>query len=135
MAHPDAVSAGWADAAGYTISDLTMLRKELVIGFVVAGFAAAAVPISFWRSLFLTGHGFWSMLENVILGPFLAIISFVCSIGNVPLAAALWQRRHQLRRRGRLRVRRPHHAAAAAHLPPLYGSRLTLRLLAVFWPA
>ena len=82
--------AGWSNAAAYTISDLTMLRKELVIGFVVAGFADAAVPISFWKSLFVTGHGFWSVLENVVLGPFLAIISFVCSIGNVPLAAALW---------------------------------------------
>ncbi|GAC1521866.1 MAG: permease [Marmoricola sp.] len=80
----------WGDAAAYTISDLTMLRKELVIGFVVAGFASALVPTSFWRSLFWTGHGFWSSLENAILGPFLAIISFVCSIGNVPLAAALW---------------------------------------------
>src|SRR5450755_446546 len=38
--------SGWADAAGYTISDLTMLRKELIIGFVVAGFADAAVPVS-----------------------------------------------------------------------------------------
>ena len=68
-----------------------MLRKELVIGFVVAGFLAALVPTGFWQSLFLTGHGFWSSLENVVLGPFLAIISFVCSVGNVPLAAALWQ--------------------------------------------
>jgi uncharacterized membrane protein YraQ (UPF0718 family) len=50
--------AGWSDAAGYAISDLTMLRRELVIGFVVAGFADAAVPAAFWRSLFLTGHGF-----------------------------------------------------------------------------
>ncbi|WP_375489276.1 permease [uncultured Jatrophihabitans sp.] len=82
---------GWGDAAGYTISDLTMLRTELAIGFVVAGFLAALVPTSFWQSLFLTGHGFWSSLENVVLGPFLAIISFVCSVGNVPLAAALWQ--------------------------------------------
>ncbi|MEO8750916.1 MAG: permease [Allobranchiibius sp.] len=82
---------GWGDASGYTISDLTMVRKELVIGFVVAGFLAAQVPTGFWQSLFLTGHGFWSSLENVVLGPFLAIISFVCSIGNVPLAAALWQ--------------------------------------------
>jgi uncharacterized membrane protein YraQ (UPF0718 family) len=82
---------GWGDAAGYTISDLTMVRKELVIGFVVAGFLAALVPATFWQSLFLTGHGFWSSLENVILAPFLAIISFVCSVGNVPLAAALWQ--------------------------------------------
>ncbi|MEO8750602.1 MAG: permease, partial [Allobranchiibius sp.] len=64
---------------------------ELVIGFAVAGFLAALVPNAFWQSLFLTGHGFWSSLENVVLGPFLAIISFVCSVGNVPLAAALWQ--------------------------------------------
>jgi uncharacterized membrane protein YraQ (UPF0718 family)/YHS domain-containing protein len=83
--------AGWADASGYTISDITMLRKELVIGFVVAGFAAMAVPIGVWEALFLTGHGFWSALENVVVGPVLAFISFVCSIGNVPLAAALWK--------------------------------------------
>ena len=82
---------GWGDAAGYTISDLTMIRKELLIGFAVAGFLAALVPAAFWQSLFLTGHGFWSSLENVVLGPSLAIISFVCSVGNVPLAAALGQ--------------------------------------------
>jgi hypothetical protein len=83
--------AGWSDAAGFTISDITMLRKELVIGFVAAGFAAMAVPVRFWQALFLTGHGFWSALENVVVGPVLAFISFVCSIGNVPLAAALWK--------------------------------------------
>jgi YHS domain-containing protein/uncharacterized membrane protein YraQ (UPF0718 family) len=82
--------AGWADAAGYTISDLTMLRKELFTGFLVAGFLDVAVPVSAWQSLFITGHGFWSSLENVVLGPFLAVISSVCSVGNVPLAAALW---------------------------------------------
>jgi uncharacterized membrane protein YraQ (UPF0718 family) len=82
---------GWGDAAGYTISDLTMLRKELLIGFAVSGYLAALVPADFWRSIFWTGHGFWSSLENVLIGPFLAIISFVCSVGNVPLAAALWQ--------------------------------------------
>ena len=82
---------GWGDASGYTISDLSMVRKELVIGFLAAGFLSALVPAWFWRSLFWTGHGFASSVENVILGPLLAIISFVCSIGNVPLAAALWQ--------------------------------------------
>ena len=81
----------WADAAGYTISDLTMLRREIVIGFVVAGFAAAAVPAGFWNAVFLHGHGILTMIENAIVGPFVAIISFVCSVGNVPLAAALWQ--------------------------------------------
>jgi YHS domain-containing protein/uncharacterized membrane protein YraQ (UPF0718 family) len=125
--------AGWADAAGYTISDLTMLRKELIVGFIVAGFAGTAVPVSFWRSLFITGHGFWSALENVILGPFLAIISFVCSIGNVPLAAALWA--GGISFGGTIAFV----FADLITLPLLliyrryYGTRLTLRLLAVFW--
>jgi uncharacterized protein len=125
--------AGWSDAAGYTISDLTMLRKELVIGFVVAGFADAAVPLGFWRSLFLTGHGVLSTLENVVLGPFLAIISFVCSIGNVPLAAALWS--GGISFGGVVAFV----FADLITLPLLliyrkyYGTGLTLRLLAVFW--
>lgn len=83
--------AGWADSATYTMADLTMVRKELVIGYVVAGFLAVLVPVHVWHTLFLHGHGFWTTLENVIVGPFIAIISFVCSVGNVPLAAALWK--------------------------------------------
>src|SRR5882672_5065530 len=82
--------AAWADAASYTMADIKMLRKELVIGYVVAGFMAVAVPMRFWNDIFLTGHGFWTSLENVFVGPFIAFISFVCSIGNVPMAAALW---------------------------------------------
>ncbi|MFL6137063.1 MAG: permease [Frankiaceae bacterium] len=125
--------AGWSDAAGYTVSDLTMVRKELLVGFVVAGFAEAAVPISFWRSLFVTGHGSWSTLENVVLGPFLAIISFVCSIGNVPLAAALWA--GGISFGGVIAFV----FADLITLPLLliyrkyYGTRLTLKLLATFW--
>jgi uncharacterized protein len=124
---------GWGDASGYTISDLTMLRKELVIGFVVAGFLAAEVPTSFWRSLFWTGHGFASSLENVIIGPFLAIISFVCSVGNVPLAAALWQ--------GGISFGGVVSFVFAdlITLPLLsiyrtyFGTAITLRILGVFW--
>ncbi len=82
--------AGWADAASYTVSDLTMLRRELVIGYLVAGFLAVAVPASIYSTIFLSGHGIATDLENVIVGPFIAFISFVCSIGNVPLAAALY---------------------------------------------
>lgn len=81
---------GWKNASGYTIGDFIMLRKELLIGFVVAGLASTIVPVHFWRTLFLTGHGFLSALENAVIGPFIAFISFVCSIGNIPLAAALW---------------------------------------------
>ncbi|MCU1461357.1 MAG: hypothetical protein JWO37_1432 [Acidimicrobiales bacterium] len=82
--------AAWADAAGYTMADITMLRKELVIGYAVAGALAVMVPMRAWSEVFLTGHGFWTSLENVVVGPFIAFISFVCSIGNVPMAAALW---------------------------------------------
>jgi YHS domain-containing protein/uncharacterized membrane protein YraQ (UPF0718 family) len=83
--------AGWADAAGYTVSDLTMLRRELVIGYVVAGLIAVAVPTAVFKTVFLSGHGILTDLENVILGPIIAFVSFVCSIGNVPLAASLYK--------------------------------------------
>jgi uncharacterized membrane protein YraQ (UPF0718 family) len=124
---------GWGDASGYTISDLSMVRKELLIGFVVAGFLSALVPAWFWRSLFWTGHGFASSVENVILGPFLAIISFVCSVGNVPLAAALWQ--------GGISFGGVVSFVFAdlITLPLLsiyrtyFGTAITVRILAVFW--
>jgi len=81
---------GWSDAASFTVADLTMLRRELVAGFLIAGVMAAAVPNSVWNVVFLKGHGIWTTLENAIVGPLVAVVSFVCSIGNVPLAAALW---------------------------------------------
>lgn len=83
--------AGWADSAGYAVSDLSMLRRELVIGYLVAGVLAVAVPASAYDMVFFSGHGIWTDLENVIVGPFVAFVSFVCSIGNVPLAAALFK--------------------------------------------
>jgi uncharacterized membrane protein YraQ (UPF0718 family)/YHS domain-containing protein len=83
--------SGWVAAAGYAISDLKMLRRELLIGYLVAGVLAVAVPTSIYGVLFLQGHGIWTELENVVVGPFIAFISFVCSVGNVPLAAALFK--------------------------------------------
>jgi uncharacterized membrane protein YraQ (UPF0718 family) len=83
-------SEAWSTAAAYTRSELRMVRRELVIGFVVAGLLAELVPVHVWRSFFLHGHGFGAAVENAVVGPVLAAVSFVCSIGNVPLAAALW---------------------------------------------
>jgi YHS domain-containing protein/uncharacterized membrane protein YraQ (UPF0718 family) len=83
--------AAWADAASYTMADLVMLRKEMIVGYLVAGFLAVLVPNSLWNAIFLHGHGVFTSIENVIVGPLIAILSFVCSIGNVPLAAALWK--------------------------------------------
>ncbi len=125
--------AGWADSAGYTMSDLTMLRRELVIGYTVAGFLAVLVPTSVWQAVFITGHGFWTSVENAVVGPFIAIISFVCSIGNVPLAAALWS--GGISFGGVIAFI----FADLIAFPLLliyrryYGTRLMLRMLAVFW--
>ena len=82
--------AAWSDAASYAVADVTMLRRELVIGYTIAGFLAVLVPTHVWNVLFIHGHGFWTSLENALVGPIIAILSWVCSIGNVPLAAALW---------------------------------------------
>ena len=82
--------AGWSDAAGYTMSDITMVRRELVIGYGIAGLLTVLVPMDFWNAVFMEGHGFWTSVENALVGPIIAFISFVCSIGNVPMAAALW---------------------------------------------
>jgi uncharacterized membrane protein YraQ (UPF0718 family)/YHS domain-containing protein len=124
---------GWADAATYTMADLTMLRKELVIGYTVAGFLAVVVPVSVWNTVFLQGHGFWTSVENAVVGPFIAIISFVCSVGNVPLAAALWK--GGISFGGVISFI----FADLITFPLLliyrryYGIRLTARMLAVFW--
>jgi hypothetical protein len=124
---------GWADASTYTMADLTMLRRELVIGYTVAGFLAVAVPVHVWNSVFLPGHGLWTSVENAIVGPFIAIISFVCSVGNVPLAAALWK--GGISFGGVISFI----FADLITFPLLliyhryYGMRLTLRMLAVFW--
>jgi len=82
--------SGWSNASSYAVADATMLRRELVIGYLVAGFLAVTVPVSWWGDVFLHGHGPWTSVENAFVGPLIAVISWVCSVGNVPLAAALW---------------------------------------------
>jgi len=125
--------SGWADSATYTMSDLTMVRRELLIGYTVAGFLAVLVPTSVWQAVFVTGHGFWTSVENAIVGPFIAVISFVCSIGNVPLAAALWK--GGISFGGVIAFI----FADLIAFPLLliyrryYGTRLMLRMLVVFW--
>ena len=79
-------------AARYTLGDITMLRKELLAGFLIAGYLAVDVPSSWWSHIFLSGHGWITSVENAIIAPLLAVVSFVCSVGNIPLAAALWSR-------------------------------------------
>jgi len=73
------------------VMDASMLWKDLLAGFVIAGSLAAFVPDGAWRALFLHGAPpVVHQLGDAILGPLIAIFTFVCSIGNVPLAAILW---------------------------------------------
>src|SRR6516225_2386014 len=64
--------------------------RDIIIGLLIAGAVAAWVPDSFWQHLFLTGHPLAAKLWGPIIGPVISVLSFVCSIGNVPLAAVLW---------------------------------------------
>ncbi len=75
----------------FFVMDILMMWKEIVGGLLITGALAAWVPQSFWRHFFLSGHtGFLPTLWSAAVGPVVAVLSFVCSIGNVPLAAVLW---------------------------------------------
>ena len=80
----------WSDVAHNFRGDVEMLWKEITAGFLIAGFVAL-LPMSFFNGLFLTDAPAWIRIpENVVVGPLVAVLSFVCSVGNVPLAAVLW---------------------------------------------
>jgi uncharacterized protein len=80
----------WSDVAHNFRGDWEMLWKEILGGFVIAGFVAL-LPMGFFNALFLTdAPGPVQTIENVLLGPVVAFLTFVCSVGNIPLAAVLW---------------------------------------------
>jgi uncharacterized membrane protein YraQ (UPF0718 family)/YHS domain-containing protein len=80
----------WSDVAHNFRGDWEMLWKEIGSGFLIAGFIAL-LPLSFFNGLFLTDSPEAPrLLENVVVGPLVAALAFVCSVGNVPLAAVLW---------------------------------------------
>jgi uncharacterized membrane protein YraQ (UPF0718 family)/YHS domain-containing protein len=81
---------GLSDVAHNFRGDWQMLWKEIALGFLIAGFIAL-LPMDFFNALFLTDTGGWvQTVENVLVGPLVAVLSFVCSVGNIPLAAVLW---------------------------------------------
>jgi uncharacterized membrane protein YraQ (UPF0718 family)/YHS domain-containing protein len=80
----------WSDVAHNFRGDWEMLWKEIGIGFVLAGFAGL-IPNRVFEAAFLhNAPAPLRLLENVVLGPLIAVVSFVCSVGNIPLAAVLW---------------------------------------------
>ena len=82
--------AGFTATADYFVMDWAAVWIDVFGGLLIAGALAAWVPDSWWQSLFLERHASLAKFWGPIIAPAVAIISFVCSIGNVPLAAVLW---------------------------------------------
>jgi uncharacterized membrane protein YraQ (UPF0718 family)/YHS domain-containing protein len=83
-------ATGWSDVAHNFRGDWQMLYKEIAIGFLLAGFIAQ-LGNGFFNDLFLEGSpALVQTLWGAFIGPVIAVLSFVCSVGNVPLAAVLW---------------------------------------------
>ena len=81
----------WTELANAFWMDWQMLWKEIIGGFLIAGFLAALVPSDWWKALFLnSGPPALRLIENAAVGPIVAVASFVCSVGNIPLASLLW---------------------------------------------
>ncbi len=81
--------------AGTAVSHIFVMEwaavlRDIVIGLLIAGAVGAWVPDSFWQSLFLTDHPTLAKIWGPLIGPVISVLSFVCSIGNVPLAGVLW---------------------------------------------
>ena len=133
--HHHAHGRSWSAVAHYFVTDWKMLWKEIVGGFLISGFVAL-VPAGVFDALFLKdAPGFPRLLVNVVVGPLVAVASFVCSVGNIPLGAVLWARGISFG--GVLAF-----VFADLLIVPLvliyrryYGGRMTVRLVAVMFAA
>ncbi|PTB21436.1 hypothetical protein C9I57_07210 [Trinickia symbiotica] len=81
---------GWIAVSHGYVMNWAMLWRDIGVGILIAGALAAWVPDSFWQMFFLAGHPIAAMIWGAFVGPLIAVASFTCSVGNVPLAAVLW---------------------------------------------
>ena len=81
---------GFTVISHYFVMDWAMIWIDIVLGLLIAGALAAWVPTEFWQAFFLSADPVGSKIVGPLIGPIVAIVSFVCSVGNVPLAAVLW---------------------------------------------
>ena len=82
---------GFTAVSQYFVMDWASVWVDIVIGLLIAGALATWVPNSFWQAFFFTSNPTLAKIEGPLVGPLVAIVSFVCSVGNVPLAAVLWR--------------------------------------------
>jgi hypothetical protein len=81
---------GFTATSHYFVMDWASIWVDVAVGLLAAGALAAWVPEEFWQGFFLVDHPLLAKLWGPLVGPIVAMVSFVCSIGNVPLAAVLW---------------------------------------------
>jgi uncharacterized membrane protein YraQ (UPF0718 family) len=82
--------AGFTSVSHNFVMEWAAILRDLAIGLLIAGAAGAWIPDTFWQHLFFTDHPLLAKIWGPLIGPLVAVVTFVCSIGNVPLAAVLW---------------------------------------------
>jgi uncharacterized membrane protein YraQ (UPF0718 family) len=86
LTSPEGITA----TSHYFVMDWVAVWKDIAGGLLLAGALAAWVPPDFWQNFFLTSHPVAATIWGPVVGPLVAVLSFVCSVGNIPLAAVLW---------------------------------------------
>jgi uncharacterized protein len=81
---------GFTAVSHYFYMDIASLAQDLLLGFLIAGALAAWVPNSFWQALFFVDNPAVAAVWGPVIGPVIAMLTFVCSVGNIPLAVVLW---------------------------------------------
>nr|WP_126594702.1 permease [Dictyobacter aurantiacus] len=82
---------GLTAVSNYFVMDWASVWVDIALGLLISGALAAWVPDSFWQAFFLSNNPTLAKIEGPLMGPLVAMVSFVCSVGNVPLAAVLWR--------------------------------------------
>src|SRR6266567_904988 len=82
--------AGFTSVSHNFVMEWAAILRDLALGLLIAGAAGAWIPESFWQHLFFSDHPLVAKIWGPLIGPLVAVVTFVCSIGNAPLAAVLW---------------------------------------------
>jgi uncharacterized protein len=82
---------GFTAVSNFFVMDWASVWVDILLGLIIAGALAAWVPNSFWNAFFFSNNPTIAKIEGPLVGPLVSIVSFVCSVGNVPLAAVLWR--------------------------------------------